>query len=173
MRELSTAIITAAAQKAGLPDGRVMSLSDGDNLTLPRPRVELEFLPATYRRTGRKLAVTRSDGIQTMKKELYEVILDVTANVLADNSPWLAAFELDFVAAFPNGVNDSRGNWVKIRVDKATFTTPPAKRVGEKEIKIFTKVNTLFVLRFTWRITEEETARLMQTININDPKIGR
>lgn len=173
MRELANSIITEAAKKAGLPDNRVMSLSDGDNLTLPRPRIETEFLPSSYRRTGRKLAVTRSGGIQTTKKELYEITFDVTANVLADNGQWLAAFEHEFAVAFPRGVNDARGNWVTIRVEKATFATPPAKRVGEKEIKVFTRINTLFVLRLTGRISEEEETRLMQTINILAPKIGR
>ncbi|CAK7024472.1 MAG: hypothetical protein DELT_02523 [Desulfovibrio sp.] len=172
MRDIINSTITEAATTAGLPENRVMSLSDGDNLTLPRPRVEIQFLPNSYRRTGRKLAVTRENGVQTTKKELYEVTLDVTANILAEDEQWLAAFEHDFTVAFPRGVNDSRGNWVKIRVEKATFTTPPAKRVGATEIKVFSKVNTLFALRFTGRITEEEEARLMQHINVKEPKIG-
>lgn len=170
MRELLQNVITQAAIKAGLPEGRVMGLSDGDNLTIPRPRIEIDFLPNSYRRTGRKLAVTRKNGIQTTKRELYEVTFDLTANVLADNKQWLAAFETDFVVAFPRGVNDARGNWVKIRIEQATFTNPPAKRVGEKEITVFTKVNTLFALRFTGRVTQEEDIRLMQTINITMPK---
>ena len=172
MRDLLKTIVTEAAVKAGLPEGRVYGLADSDNLTLPRPRLEIQYLPNSYRRTGRKLAVTRQNGIQTTKKELYEVTLELTANVLADKPAWLAAFEHDFVAAFPRGVNDARGNWVQVRVEQATFTTPPEKRVGPKEIKVFTKVNTLFALRFTARITEEEEIRLMQVININTPKIG-
>lgn len=172
MRELLNDIITAAAAKAGLPSGRVMGLSEKDNLTLPRPRIEIDYLPNSYHRTGRKLAVTRKGGIQTTKKELYEVVIELTANVFAEQAQWLAAFEHDFVAAFPQGVNDARGNWIKIRIERATFTTPPAKRVGTKEIKVFNKVNTLFALRFTGRITEEEEMRLMQMINVQTPTIG-
>lgn len=172
MREFLQDIIASAAVKAGLPKERVMSLSGGDNLTLPRPRIEIQILPDSYQRTGRKLAVTRAGGIQTTKKELYEVVFDLTANILADNAKWLASFEHDFVTAFPRGMNDAQGNWVQVRVEKATFTAPPAKRVGGKEIKVFTKLNTLFALRFTGRITEEEEARLIQTINIQEPKTG-
>ena len=173
MRELFDSVIANAAREAGLPEERIFGVASNDNLTLPRPRIEVDYLPGSYRRTGRKLAVTRANGMQTTKKELYEAIVDLTANVYADNEAWLAAFEYDFVAAFPRGVDDARGNWVQIRVEKATFTTPPEKRVGNKEIKVFTKVNTLFALRFTGRITEEEKVRLMQTINIHAPKIGR
>ena len=153
MRELISDVITKAALKAGLPEGRIFGLAAGDNLTLPRPRLEIEYLPGSYERTGRKLAVTRAGGMQTTKKELYEAAFDLTANALADDEAWLAAFEYGFVAAFPRGVDDARGNWVQIRVEKATFSTPPEKRVGDKEIKVFTKVNTLFALRFTGRVT--------------------
>lgn len=172
MHDLAFNIITQAASAAGLPAGRVMMLSAGDNLTLPRPRVELEFLPESYTRTGRKLAISRAGDVQTTKKELYEVRLDLTANAYAADEAWLAAFCLAFVAAFPRGVNDTRGNWVKIRVEQATFTTPPAKRVGEKEIKVFTKVNTLFALCFIWRVTKEEQEQLIKTIEIKAPKTG-
>lgn len=173
MRDLLKTIITEAATKAGLPEGRVYGLADGDNLTLPRPRLEIDYLPGSYQRTGRKLAVSRENGVQTTKKELYEAAFDLTANVLAEDAAWLAAFERDFVAALPRGVNDDSGNWIQIRVEQATFSTPPEKRVGTKEVKVFTRMNTLFALRFTGRITEEEETRLMQTIIINTPKIRR
>ena len=172
MRELHESIVTQAALKAGLPEGRIFGVASADNLTLPRPRIEIDYLPDSYQRTGRKLAVTRAGGIQTTKRELYEATCDLTANVLADDAAWLAAFEYDFVAAFPRGVNDARGNWVQIRIERATFSTPPGKRVKEKEIKVFTKVNTLFALRFTGRVTQEEEIRLIQTINIM-PKFRR
>ena len=76
---------------------------------------------------------------------------------------------MDFVAGLPRGGNDSRGNWVKIRVQKATFGRAPDKRVGDEVIEVFTKVNRLFVLMFTWRITEEEAEELIPSITINNP----
>ena len=129
MRTLAMRMITNAALAAGLPEGRVTDVSAADNLTLPRPRLEVDFLPDSLTRTGRKLIVTRKEGIQTTKKELYEVRFDLTARVYAGSSSgpalesasgdapgdatWLESFENAFVAALPRGVNDQRGNWKK------------------------------------------------------------
>ena len=167
MQELAKSVITAAAIAAGLPEGRVMDQTEKDNLTLVRPRVELQFLTESYKRTGKKLGIAYTKTALVRKKELYLVTLPVTAHVLADNRQWLGAFCHDFVAALPGGVNDSRGNWVKIRAEKAEFSRAPDKRVGESIIEVFTKVNELFSLSFIWRITAEEAQVLIPSININ------
>lgn len=172
MRDRIMEIITTAATTAGVQADRVFDVSAADNLTLPRPRVEVNFLPGSYSRTGRKLAVTRAQSVQTTKKELYEARVDLTAQVYADNAAWLAAFENDFVVAFPRGFNDARGNWVKILVREATFRKEPTKRVGVKEIKVFTKLDTLFALSFTGRVTQEEEEQLITTVDIQAPKVG-
>lgn len=171
MQAFATEVITRAAQSAGLPEGRVMDIVKKDNLTINRPRLELQFMPERYTRTGRKLAVTRTKTDLIRKRELYEVELTVNANVLADNREWLEAFSVAFVAALPHGGNDSRGNWVKVRAQEATFGREPDRRVGEKVIEVFTRVNRLFVLTFTGRITGEEYDTLIRTIIIK-PKLG-
>ena len=171
MQAFATEVITRAAQSAGLPEGRVMDIVKKDNLTINRPRLELQFMPERYTRTGRKLAVTRTKTDLIRKRELYEAELTVNANVLADDRAWLEAFSVAFVAALPRGGNDSRGNWVKVRVQEATFGREPDRRVGEKVIEVFTRVNRLFVLTFTGRITGEEYDKLIRTIIIK-PKLG-
>lgn len=171
MQAFATEVITRAALSAGLPEGRVMDIVKKDNLTIKRPRIELQFMPERYTRTGRKLAVTRTKTDLIRKRELYEVELTVNANVLADDRAWLEAFSVAFVAALPRGGNDNRGNWVKVRVQEATFGRDPDRRVGEKVIEVFTRVNRLFVLTFTGRITGEEYDKLIRTIIIN-PKLG-
>lgn len=171
MQAFATEVITRAALSAGLPEGRVMDIVKKDNLTINRPRLELQFMPERYTRTGRKLAVTRTKTDLIRKRELYEVELTVNANVLADNRAWLEAFSVAFVAELPCGGNDSRGNWVKVRVQEATFGREPDRRVGEKVIEVFTRVNRLFVLTFTGRITGEEYDKLIRTIIIK-PKLG-
>ena len=171
MQAFATEVITRAALSAGLPEGRVMDIVKKDNLTIKRPRLELQFMPERYTRTGRKLAVTRTKTDLIRKRELYDVELTVNANVLADNRAWLEAFSVAFVAALPRGGNDSRGNWVKVRVQEATFGREPDRRVGEKVIEVFTRVNRLFVLTFTGRITGEEYDKLIRTIIIK-PKLG-
>lgn len=170
MRAFALETLTNAAIKAGLEQTKIMDVSAADNITIPRPRLEYQFLPETYIRTGRKLDIGRESGKQVLKKELYEVSLEVTANVLAEDPLWLANFEFDFVASLPRGGDDQRGNWVKIRVQKATFKNPPTKRVGETDIKIFNKLNTLFSLTFTGRVTEVVKKDLLKDVTFNDPE---
>ena len=171
MQAFATEVITQAALSAGLPEGRVIDIVKKDNLTIRRPRIEVQFMPERYTRTGRKLAMTRTKTDLIRKRELYEVELTVNANILADDRAWLEAFSVAFVAALPRGGNDSRGNWVKVRAQEATFGREPDRRVGEKVIEVFTRVNRLFVLTFTGRITGEEYDKLIHTIIIN-PKLG-
>jgi len=166
MQTFATSVITQAALAAGLPEGRVIDLVKKDNLTIERPRIELQFLPERYTRTGRKLGVWRTREEYLRKRELYEVEQTVSANVLAEDRAWLETFSVDFVARLPRGGNDSRGNWVRVRAQKATFGRPPDKRVGDAVIEVFTKVNRLFVLSFVWRITAEEVEALIPTFTI-------
>lgn len=170
MRNFAEHAIKQAAEKAGLPQSNVMDVSAADNLTIPRPRIECQFLPESWKRTGRKLAVVRNGKSQTRKRELYEVRLTVTANILAENDAWLSRFKREFVKAFPSGVNDDQGNFVKIRVQEAAFSKPASKRVGKDAITVFTKVNDLLTISFVWRLTEEETDNLIHAINILPPE---
>lgn len=204
MQTFATWVITQAALDAGLPEGRVIDMVKKDNLTLQRPRMELQFLPEKYTRTGRTLGLARhrrtgsaaaaqrsepetafsgeaiasapqdagpSVMVLTRTRELYEVVQTVNANVLADDRPWLEAFSVGFVANLPRGGNDSRGNWVRVRAQQATFGRSPDKRVGNQVIEVFTRVERLFVISFTWRITGKEAEVLIPTFTIK-PKLG-
>lgn len=170
MRDFATDIITRAALSAGLPSAEaVILLTKKDNLTLDRPRIELQCLLEKYERSGRKLAIRRTETDKLERRELYTARLDVAANVLADDQAWLFAFCYAFVAALPRGASDARGNWIKVRVQKATPGRPPDLRVGDDVIEVFTKVNQLFVLSFTGRVTADELTPLIQTVTINPP----
>lgn len=169
MQTFATEVITRAALAAGLPEGRVIDIVKKDNLTLKRPRLELQFMPETLTRTGRTLDVRRRQTDQIRKRELYEVELTVNANILADDRDWLERFSYDFVAALSSGGNDSRGNWIRVRASQATFGRAPDKRVGEKVIAVFARVNRLYVMTFTGRITREEAEELIPSHTINEP----
>lgn len=167
MQELITGVITQAALAAGLPAGRVISQVKKDNLTLERPRLELQFLPESLTRTGRKLGLWRSGAEQIRKRELYQVELEVAANALAEDAAWLGEFCYSFMAALPRGFNDKRGNWVAARAQKATFGKAPDKRVGDSVIEVFSKVSELILLGFVWRITGEEAEALVQGFTLD------
>lgn len=188
IQTFALACIRQAAESAGIPANQVMTVSASDNLTLPRPRLEYQTLPARYRRTGRKLAIVRKSDpdtkgkpVQTVKRELYEVDLDISVNVLApdtgDNAEaadtWLSAFTQAFVTAFPRGGNDAAGNWVSIRVQKAAYSRLPDKRIGDTAIRVFTKIGTVFVLSFGGRVTTEEQQNLITDVTINLPVFGK
>lgn len=173
MQAFAREVVTRAALAAGLPEGRVIDIVKKDNLTIERPRLEVQFLPEKFTRTGRKLAAYRAEKTHIRKRELYAVELTVNANVLADDRDWLEAFCMAFAVALPRGGNDSRGNWIRVRAQQATFSRPPDRRVGNEVIEIFTKVNRLFVLTFTGRVTAEEREALIPswTINPNIKKV--
>lgn len=185
IQTFALACIRQAAESAGIPANQVMTVSASDNLTLPRPRLEYQTLPARYRRTGRKLAIVRKNEpdtkgkpVQTVKRELYEVDLDISVNVLAkdtgdDVDAWLSAFTQAFVTAFPRGGNDAAGNWVSIRVQKAAYSRLPDKRIGDTAIRVFTKIGTVFVLSFGGRVTTEEQQNLITDVTINLPAFGK
>ena len=166
MQAFATETITRAALSAGLPEGRVMQAVAADNLTLKRPRVELRFLPEKYTRTGRKLAVKRTETEQIRKRELYEVELTVEARVEADDEAWLESFSRAFIVNLPRGGKEALGNWVRVRVQKGTFWRAPDQRLGEGVIKVFTRVNRVFALTFTGRITREEREALIPSHTI-------
>ncbi len=164
--------IANAAKAAGLPETKIMSMSERDNLTIPRPRIEYQILPEHYERTGRALAAHRTGSHMDLKRELYQVTLGVNVNVLADDDAWLADFCMHFVSLLPAGLNDPRGNWVKIRVQEARLAREPVKRVGLSVIKVFNKVSRLYLINFVWRVTDQERKELIETITFNPPKIG-
>lgn len=176
--------IRRAAVAAGLPAERVIPAPLSNNITLPRPRIEYQVLPARYRRTGRKLGIIKGgkdNPVQTTKWELYEVDLDIQVNVLAPDTKaddaaadaWLAAFSQAFVAAFPRGGNDAAGNYVRIRVQRAAYARMAAPQIGEKAVRIFTRIGSVFVVTLGGRITSDRREDLLTKVNINLPTFGK
>ena len=176
--------IRRAAVAAGLPAERVIPAPLSDNISIPRPRIEYQVLPARYRRTGRKLGIIRGgkdNPVQTTKWELYEVDLDIQGNVLAPDTKkedaaadaWLAAFAQAFVTAFPRGGNDAAGNYVRIRVQRAAYARRAAPQVGDKALRIFTRIGSVFVITLGGRITSDRREDLITKVNISLPEIGK
>lgn len=176
--------IRQAAVAAGLPAERVIPAPLSDNISIPRPRIEYQVLPARYRRTGRKLGISKGgkdNPVQTTKWELYEVDLDIQVNVLAPDTKkddaaadaWLADFAPAFVAAFPRGGNDGAGNYTRIRVQRAAYARKAAPQVGETALRVSTKIGTAFVITFGGRITSDKREDLLTKVNINLPTFGK
>ena len=176
--------IRQAAVAAGLPAERVIPVPLSDNISIPRPRIEYQVLPARYRRTGRRLGIIRGgkdNPVQTTKWELYEVDLDIQVNALAPDTKkddaaadaWLSALAQAFVTAFPRGGNDAAGNYVRIRVQRAAYARRAAPQIGEKAVRVFTRIGSVFVVSFGGRITSDRREDLLTKVNINLPEIGK
>lgn len=167
MQSLIMQSIATAAYAAGLPRERVILETMADNLTLPRPRLEVQFLPVRYEESGRALALRRTKQNELRKREAYRATQPVIATVFAEDTEWLSAFSYYFIQAFPKGFNDSRGNYVAITAEEATFSKKPDKRVGNTVIQVFSKVETLFKLGYVWRITRDEEVALIPSITFS------
>ena len=159
--------LRSAASVAGIPAEAVFDRTAGDNLTLSRPRMEIQWLKEKFSRTGRKLGVRRHPEERILKRELYSVELPVVAQVFAENQEWLDSFTDSFVGALPAGVTDAKGNWVRIRVDEAELQRPADTRIGNNVIQVFKKTDKLFYLSFIWRVTTEDRVPWIRDITIN------
>lgn len=184
IQTFALACVNTAAIAAGLPEDRLMPLSAKDNITLPRPRMEYQVLPAKYRRTGRLLSKTpgtKENPVQTVKRELYAVDLNISLNVMAPDTgkdptgaeQWLADFERAFITALPRGGNDAAGNWVRLTIQRVSCVRPPDKRLGTEDVRVFTRFGANFVLSCAGRLTEERTQRLITEATIKLPIIGK
>ena len=169
MRDLILEKVADAAELLSLPRERVMTKSAKDNLTLPRPRIELDFLPETYNRTGRLLgsqpAGAQNICAKTIRKELYEISLPVAAQILADDPTWLKEFCYRLAAALPRGFNDSLGNYVKLEAAQGQWEGFTLKRVGNAVIDPIVKRGYILHLNALWRVTKNELQNYITAVD--------
>ncbi len=172
MRDLILQKVAEAAEPLGLPRDRVMTKSARDNLTLPRPRIELDFLPETFERTGRLLGTLPAGTDQkTLRRELYQVSLPVAAQILANDPAWLKNFCYRLTAALPRGFNDAAGNYVKLQAHQGAWEGFTLKRVGDQAIDPIVKRGYLLHLKVTWRVTQDRLLNYINNINFNHTMI--
>lgn len=169
MRDLILEKVRDAAELLGLPRERVMTKSDKDNLTLPRPRVELDFLPETFNRTGRLLGHKPAGVVdhKIIRKELWRINLPVAAQVLAIDPDWLKEFCYRLAAALPRGFDDQFGNYVEIDARQGRWEGFTVKRVGDAVINPLPKHGYIIHLNITWRITEDQVQRYITEFSLN------
>ncbi|WP_419787218.1 hypothetical protein [Pseudodesulfovibrio sp.] len=165
MRQIATAIITAAAVAAGLPESAVMIEPEKDGITLPKKRVEISYLAEQYTRTGRPLRKRPTTGKEkthrTLTRERHAIRLPVRAAIRADDEAWLKEFSSRFEAALPKRTTDEDGNAVAVSVEKAEyggFTT--------KTVEVFKKRSKTYHVTFTGRTTTENEIPLITSVTI-------
>ena len=160
--------IRDAAELLKLDRNRVMTKSRADNLTLVRPRLEVDFLPETYTRTGRLLGGSKDEaGRPKYRKELYEVSLSIAVQALADDPDWLKEFCWRLIAALPRGFNDAQGNYVKLSAQQGQWEGFEARRVGEVIIDPIVRRGYLLHLTALWRISQDEPVTFVTDVHLN------
>ena len=173
MRDLILGKVAEAAETLGMSRERVMTKSASDNLTLPRPRLELDFLPETYTRTGRLHGgpglpgLSPGPGRMRYKKELYQVSLPVAAQALADDEEWLKDFSWRLLSVLPRSFNDKRGNYVRLAAAMGQWEGYEARRVGEAVIEPIVRRGYLLHLTAIWRICQEELVTYVGKVDLN------
>ncbi|MFH2064983.1 MAG: hypothetical protein ABIK15_07290 [Pseudomonadota bacterium] len=177
MRAFARQIITAAAVTAGMDADSIMDKPDKQNLLLPTPRMELEYMPEDYKRTFRKIVkfndpppapedpedpeepVTQ----RVIRSRIYENTLTVRAEVRTDDEAWLEAFVKDFILDMPHKTADSDNNLVTIKTVRAV-----RGGFGSKLVEVFKKRSNAIHITFTGMLCRDDLIPLIRDVNIID-----
>ena len=125
MRSFAEDIITQAAVTAGLPEASIMAEPDKQSVILPKPRLEISWLPEELTRAPRRLArLARPaegtpDNACRMRWVVYERKLPGRLTLRAEDGDSLEALTLAFLLALPGLAADPDGNAVRITATKA------------------------------------------------------
>jgi hypothetical protein len=171
MKTFFEGLIKEAALKIGIEK---VLLHTATSLTLPKPRLEFEFLPDSYIATGRKIAKRREDGKQIIVHERYEVDTPAMLYVIDNNDERIERLSRELVMAFPKGVADSYNNWVRILPVVGEWTGFKAPTLGAelKRIEpIFERTYSVKV-SFKWRLTYEQATPLLDNIEFTGVNHG-
>lgn len=165
MRKTAFAIIQTAAVTAGLAETTVMHTPDKDSKTLPARRIEISYQPEQYRRTGRPVAKTptqgREDSYRTLRREIHSVRLPVRVAIRADDETWLRDVSAAFCAALPKRTIDAHGNAVRVAVERAEYGG-----FTRRMVEVFKKRSKTFVITFTGMTTRDSEIPLVKDVTI-------
>lgn len=166
-------VCSEACKQAELEKLSLIPKTQHDNITLKNPRMEYEFFTQKARRTGRLLGICRRDGKRTVKKELYQIELDVQLTCYAKDKDYNARFADAFIRLLPRSFNDRQENFVKVKLLSVTPVQEEEKRIGDKVIKVNQSYLTQIMLGITRRITEERQENTITRINLNSIRINK
>ena len=171
MRSLARQIITTAAITAGIVETSVMDKPDKQNLLLPTPRMELEYMPEDYKRTFQKIAKFDDPPAdpedpathRVIRSRIYRNTLTVRAEVRCDDEDWLETFVKAFILAMPHKTADSGNNLVTIQTTRAVRAG-----FGYKMVEVFKKRSNTLHITFTGMLCRDDQLPLIRDVNIID-----
>lgn len=165
MKDFIETVIREAACIAGVET--VLLKAKSSNITMPKPRVEFEFLPDTFLPTGKVIAKRRQNDTEVRVHERYQVDSPVMLYLTDDNDSRLQQLSNALIMAFPKGVPDENNNWVRIKATGAEWQSKNAPVVGTKRIEPIIERLRLIRVGFTWRLTYEQAVPYMTDIHFD------
>lgn len=154
MMTLARRIITETAVKAGIPESNIIDIAP-DSITLPKPRLDIQFLPETAIKTGRKLAETRNaDGVNNILS-LYEVRLSVACNIYTSTVDELEKLSGAFIKALPRKFADAENNIVKLWFASGQWKATGGTQIGLKKIEPIKTRSRLIRIDFIYHVTTD------------------
>lgn len=124
MRDTAFFIIKTAAAEVGLPVTSVIERpwKKVGSILLPDPRMEVEWMGESLKRSGRRLAVVAgSDPLRsrTVRRALYTAELTARCELVSDDPEWVEEAYREYVLALPRKVGDANNDLVVVTANRA------------------------------------------------------
>ena len=124
MRDTAFSIIKTAAEEVGLQDASVIEKpwKKGGSILLPDPRMEVEWMGESLKRSGRRLAVVAgSDPLRsrTVRRALYTAELTARCELVSEDPDWVEVAYRRYILALPRKVGDSNNDLVVVTANRA------------------------------------------------------
>lgn len=163
------------AEKSGMnPDDVIRKIKKGSNV-LKAKRMEISFSEAKYIYCPDTINVVRTldKKKKSIKKKIYSVKLEVSAEIFSDDENWILDFSSRFTKKLPLKVLDVDGENVLIQVLKSEFSGFDLKNSDSaNDFQIKFKILFEFIECINQEIPLIPSAELTPTTNrrINDQK---
>lgn len=167
MRELAFNTIKTAAVSLGMKTASIMDQPAKQNITLPTPRLEIEYLDETLTRSVSRIAKfnapDKPETHRAVRSRIYTRSLLVRAVIRTDDPDWLSSFVNSLLVTLPAKMADSENNLVEIRATKTVrggFQT--------KMVEPFIKRSNALHIEFSGMITKDVSIPLITEVNVRD-----
>ncbi len=165
MKSLAVAIITAAAQAAGLDPARVGDKAAMAEAMQAVPRMDLTYLAERLDKSFRRFQgapVPDQPSRRRTRARTYNRTFTVVATAVAEDEVWLEAFGKAFLAALPRKAADADNNLVTVSATAADWGGFGA----EKLVEVFKRRSLAVHVALTGMVTEDTDEDMITDVAI-------
>lgn len=165
MIEFARQVIKSATIKVGIPEKNIIDLAP-DSITLPKPRLDIQFLPEVFTKTGRTLAINKSAAGFEKILSVYEARLGAACNIYTTTTEELEILTTKFIKALPRKFANAENNVVKLWVASGQWKVAGGAQVGLTKIEPIKSRLRLIRVDFIYHITEDRLTPYMKEFNL-------